>query len=233
MKCEQAMNLMDDYLDSELLPDCGDRLQEHLDHCQSCNGTLNSFQSLKSQAASLPLAITPQRDLWPEIAHRLVVADFPKQLPELKTDLKKSNWRHAMRFWPWVAAAALCCMLAVFLSMHYASRQQSGETPKLSGARETENVLPDQQKQETAAALLNGTQQQGAKPGTGWSATSLGNGPGYRAYLVDFPTRVFVSNSGAYAVYTKLDSSSPLESSQVLRFEPDGTVSSWQPSPSF
>ncbi len=229
MKCEQAMEWMDEYLDSELPRDGCDQLQEHLTHCQGCSGTVHSLHTLKSQAASLPRTITPQRDLWPEIASRIVVADFPKRVPRSESDLRKPNWRRAVRFWPWIAAAALCCTLFVFFSMRSGSRQQSGETAKLSGERETGNILPDQDKQETAAILPNGTQQQRAKPGTGLSPSSLGNGTGYRAYLLDFLTRVFVSNSGAYAVNSQYDSSFHPESSQVLRFEPDGTISSWEP----
>ena len=216
MKCEQAMNLMDDYLDSELLPDRCDQFQEHLAHCQSCSGSLQSFQSLKSQAASLPQAIIPQRDLWPEIANRIVVAEFPKRLPELKTDLRKSNWRRAVRFWPWIAAAGMCCVLVVFLSMRPAARQQGVETAKPSVERETGSVLPRQDiKREAPAALPNGTWQQRVKPGMGLKPESLKYDPGYRSYF--------------YAVSTKLDPSNSLESSRVLRFEPDGTVSSWEP----
>ncbi len=229
MKCEQAIKWIDDCLDSELLPDCCDHLQEHLAHCQGCSSTLHSFQSLKNQAASLPRAITPQRDLWPDIAGRLIVAEFPKRLPDLKSNVRKPTWRRAVRYWPWIAAAALCCTLLLFLSPHFASRQQSGETAKVSGGRQIGNVLPDQPKQETATVLPNVSQQQRAKAETGLNPQSWEYVPDYRAYLLDSRTRVFVSNSGAYAVHSQYDSSNRPGSGQILRFEPDGTVSSWEP----
>lgn len=217
MKCEQVMELMDDFLDSELPPDSCDHLQEHLAHCRSCSSTLHSFQSLKSQAASLPQTITPQRDLWPEIANRLIVADLPRQFHKFKSDQRKPNWRRAVRFWPWVAAAALCCTLCLFFSMRPGSRQRGGEAAKLSNGPETGKIVPDQNKKEIPAALPlpNGTWQERVKPGMGLKPESLEYDPGYRSYF--------------YAVTTKLDPSNHLESSRVLRFEPDGTVSSWEP----
>ena len=53
--------------------------------------------------------------------------------------------------------------------------------------------------------------------------------PGYRAYLIDSPTGFLFQISGHMLSIRDMTRPFIPESSQVLRFEPDGTVSSWAP----
>ena len=69
--CAWTTQRLDDFVDAELGPDEQRRVEAHLEECPRCRADEASLRALLDEVAALPRSITPDRDLWPEIADRL------------------------------------------------------------------------------------------------------------------------------------------------------------------
>jgi hypothetical protein len=69
--CEKVLGLLNDYADGELSAEETRAAQEHLASCAGCRAALDEIHTLLAQAASLPSAIEPSRDLWEGIESRI------------------------------------------------------------------------------------------------------------------------------------------------------------------
>ncbi len=71
MTCEQALTLLDDYVDGELAEAEHQELELHLASCEACHKEERALRALLAEAATLKRDRVPARDLWPPIAERL------------------------------------------------------------------------------------------------------------------------------------------------------------------
>jgi anti-sigma factor RsiW len=71
MTCEEALARLDDFVDGELEEAEFQEIELHLAACGTCAQEARELRALVEQAAGLPRARAPQRDLWPGIAARL------------------------------------------------------------------------------------------------------------------------------------------------------------------
>jgi len=71
MTCEQALKLLDDYIDGELAEGPHQELELHLATCEACRKEEHALRALLAEAATLKRDRVPARDLWPAIAERL------------------------------------------------------------------------------------------------------------------------------------------------------------------
>jgi len=71
MTCEQALKLLDDYIDGELAEGPHQELELHLATCEACRKEGHALRALLAEAATLKRDRVPARDLWPAIAERL------------------------------------------------------------------------------------------------------------------------------------------------------------------
>lgn len=74
MNCTEVNDRCDRYLDGRLDPSEADAVREHLENCRSCADEFGFLRGLREQAATLPRALDPPRDLWPGIAQRIAEA---------------------------------------------------------------------------------------------------------------------------------------------------------------
>jgi hypothetical protein len=82
MTHEQALERLDDFACGEL-PDIERvMVQRHVDTCGECQAEVEAIQALLAEAATLPRAIAPPRDLWAGIAPRLEARDTPALVME-------------------------------------------------------------------------------------------------------------------------------------------------------
>lgn len=71
MSCEEAIDRLDEYVDGTLPERDLHEVELHLHGCAGCREEERLLRSLLAQAAALPRAIEPPRDLWPAIANRI------------------------------------------------------------------------------------------------------------------------------------------------------------------
>lgn len=71
MSCEEAIDRLDEYVDGTLSERDLHEVELHLHGCAGCREEERLLRSLLAQAAALPRAIEPPRDLWPAIADRI------------------------------------------------------------------------------------------------------------------------------------------------------------------
>jgi hypothetical protein len=71
MTCAVVRERLDDYVDGELEAPALHELELHLASCPSCRAEERELRALLAQAAALPRAMSPGRDLWPEIQDAL------------------------------------------------------------------------------------------------------------------------------------------------------------------
>jgi anti-sigma factor RsiW len=136
-------NQLSDYLDDEL--PTGERiaLEAHLQTCQDCSDLLEQLRGVAVRARALG-GISPQRDLWPDIARRIGATPRREQSAEL---VLRPRWSRRWSFSiPQLAAAAIALMTlsggAVWLARGPAERvpvaavptQPSGPVPAVNAA---------------------------------------------------------------------------------------------------
>ena len=135
MNCEEAIKLMDGYLDGELDPITNQAIEEHLRDCHNCNQAYETHRSLilamgnatpyyKAPAglreriqASLreEIAERPTRDLAPDAQ-----PPFSRKRPESRTLLLGTPWN-----WLGLAAAII---LAAIIAFNFLPQRQRPET---------------------------------------------------------------------------------------------------------
>ena len=71
MTHDTTLDLLDDYVSGELAPREERDVRRHLMACDDCRAEEQALRALLDEAAALPAAIDPPRDLWAQIAPRL------------------------------------------------------------------------------------------------------------------------------------------------------------------
>lgn len=71
MKCREAQQLLDDYVDGSLGQAGRTALEDHLKGCAGCRSEATQLQVLLDSAGGLSTEINPGRDLWPCIHDRI------------------------------------------------------------------------------------------------------------------------------------------------------------------
>jgi hypothetical protein len=104
MRCAEAQDRLDDYVDGTLPQAQLHEMELHLAECAACRGEESRLRRLLDQAAALPRDMKPGRDLWPAIAARLEEGAVGAEAPERAA----RSWRS-----PVALAAAAAVLLAV------------------------------------------------------------------------------------------------------------------------
>jgi hypothetical protein len=71
MTCEQALTLLDDYVDGGLTEAEHQELELHIASCEACRKEERSLRAFLADAVTLKRDRVPARDLWPAIEQRL------------------------------------------------------------------------------------------------------------------------------------------------------------------
>jgi anti-sigma factor RsiW len=107
MTCDQFAERLADYLEGDLPAAGRDAMDAHASTCAECRQVMAELESLRVDAASLPL-LEPSRDLWAGIAERIDARVLPLDASRpARTTTVRRTWRH-----PAVAAAALVLVTA-------------------------------------------------------------------------------------------------------------------------
>lgn len=107
LDCDAFAARLSDYLDGDLPAAAHDAMDAHASACAECGQLLSELESLRVDAASLPL-LEPSRDLWAGIAERIDARVLPLDAPRAaRMAGARRAWRH-----PAVAAAALVLVTA-------------------------------------------------------------------------------------------------------------------------
>ena len=72
MTCSEIDERLDDYVDGTLSEGEFQEVELHLAACADCRAAEEQLRQVLARAAALPRERTPRRDLWPEVAERLV-----------------------------------------------------------------------------------------------------------------------------------------------------------------
>ena len=97
LSCEEALDLLEPYLDGDLPPDEAGRVRRHLDGCPACAAELSLAARIQSELRALP-----QPDCPPEVIERVRRAGRGEVVPFPSRD-RAPRWRIA-------AAAALVAL---------------------------------------------------------------------------------------------------------------------------
>lgn len=68
MKCEKFLLDLDRFVDGDLEESLSEAMQNHRDGCSACAKEHDFALALQVRISSMPRAVEPTRDLWPEIA---------------------------------------------------------------------------------------------------------------------------------------------------------------------
>jgi predicted anti-sigma-YlaC factor YlaD len=96
--------LLDAFVDGELTPAEGQRVERHLGGCATCRQTVLELRHLVASASSLPRQIEPARDLYPHIAERVGRHDSVTTTVPAIVSTRRA---------PWVGLAAAVLIFAV------------------------------------------------------------------------------------------------------------------------
>jgi len=120
MSCQEAIDRLDEYVDGTLSERDLHEVELHLHGCAGCREEERLLRSLLAQAAALPRAIEPPRDLWPAIAGRIAAgAARPRA----------ASWWAPMALA--VAAALVMVLAATLLRRQGPSRSPAALVPAL------------------------------------------------------------------------------------------------------
>ena len=104
--CDGFTAQLAEYLDSDLSESGRVAMSAHAAGCAACGALLSELESLRMEAAALPL-LEPSHDLWAGIAERIDARVLPLDAPRGARTVVRRSWRH-----PAVAAAALVLVTA-------------------------------------------------------------------------------------------------------------------------
>ncbi|MFL6232980.1 MAG: anti-sigma factor [Thermoanaerobaculia bacterium] len=115
LPCEEALDLLEPYLDGDLPPGEADRVRRHLDACPACAAELALAARIQRELRALP-----QPDCPPEVIERVRAAGRGEVVPFPGRD-RAPRWR--------IAAAAALVALAVgggplFVHVQHVQQQQ-------------------------------------------------------------------------------------------------------------
>ena len=120
MTCEQLDERLADWLEQEVDSHTDAALARHAASCARCGALVNDLRSIRRAAASLP-ALTPSRDLWPEIEARI-------QAPVI-TLPSRAVGRAPRSTWWWMGAAA-AGLVAVTAGVTYLVTKNADTAPE-------------------------------------------------------------------------------------------------------
>ena len=113
MMHDSAMHLTEDELhdaaDGTDRPAEAGRVARHLMHCASCRAEVERIRELLTLAASLPRAIEPPADLWPDIRSRIRAQPGGVAASTMASRSRWGSFAHNPR---WLAAAAVLLVVA-------------------------------------------------------------------------------------------------------------------------
>ncbi len=135
LDCDEFAAQLADYLDGELSAGARAAMTAHASSCAACGQLLAEIESLRLDAATLPL-LEPSRDLWAGIAERIDARVLPLDAPRTaRVAAVRRTWRH-----PAVAVAALVLITA---GVTHVWTRLSYETPVVaSGGSQQVAVAP-------------------------------------------------------------------------------------------
>jgi anti-sigma factor (TIGR02949 family) len=113
MNCSEVVSRIDGYLDGRLRPEDEEALRNHIAECPACAEEADAVKDLRRRAARLPRSLDPPRDLWPEIATRIVA----------ETVVRGRFVRRAL-----MAAAAVALLVGSVVTAYMVGRGQTGST---------------------------------------------------------------------------------------------------------
>jgi len=109
LSCEEARDLMFDYLDNHLSPSQTERLLAHLSACADCRAELDERKSMLALIADV--AVEPPAALHYNIMR--AIADIPQDAPESGAKILTDKKR---RFIPWGTVAAACAAVMILIA---------------------------------------------------------------------------------------------------------------------
>jgi predicted anti-sigma-YlaC factor YlaD len=115
MKHDQAMKLLDDYLDALLPREEAEAVEAHLEDCDECRDEVETLRAILADAKELPRSIAPARDLWPAIDARLDATPIRE----------RTLW--SMRY-PLAAAAALMIAISSALTAYLVNEREAASS---------------------------------------------------------------------------------------------------------
>lgn len=80
MHCEQATDLLDDWMAGRLDPGTAQVVEAHLEACPSCRLDADAARALAPVLPSLPRSVPPSRELWADIERR-ITQPSPRRVP--------------------------------------------------------------------------------------------------------------------------------------------------------
>lgn len=120
MKCSDVESRLDDYVDGALPEEEAVVVEAHLERCAACQNTAAEIRALLKQASVLPREITPRRDLWQDIAHRIEAA--PTDEETRPGAHRGSRARAALRLGVPLAAAAVVLVSVLLFPLEKEAR---------------------------------------------------------------------------------------------------------------
>jgi hypothetical protein len=121
LDCDEFAAKLADYLDGDLPAGVQVAMATHASSCAECERLLSEIESLRMDAAALPL-LEPSRDLWAGIAERIDARVLPLETSRTaRVAAARPTWRRAA-----VAAAALVLITA---GVTHVWTRRSYETP--------------------------------------------------------------------------------------------------------
>jgi hypothetical protein len=135
MTCEQLDLLLDAYLDRTLDVERRRELDDHLEGCASCRTAVAEMRLVLSAAGSLPKSITPPRNLWPDVAARLVPRDD-------RSPARAVAWT---RWAPLAAAAVLLVTVTAVVTFRLSRPDAPNAGPATSAHAPVEGFAADRE----------------------------------------------------------------------------------------
>lgn len=142
MNCHEMKKYLQDYVGGDLTPAQAQSAEQHLENCAACRAEVESLRALLADFHTLPRAIAPARDLWPEIEARL-----PQ--PAAASEQKRNRFEEILNglaekvralfrpraLWVWRGALAAAFVLLVYLAslLYLRTGQSAWEVASLAG----------------------------------------------------------------------------------------------------
>jgi hypothetical protein len=142
MRCEEALAQLGDFVDGELAEAQFQEIELHLAACAACADQARALRALVARAATLPRALSPERDLWPGIAERIQQASRPVARARVE------------RPWTWRVLAAAAVLVMATLWWRADHRVPTSPLPAPGGAVQFASLEVDRDYERAAAELL-------------------------------------------------------------------------------
>jgi hypothetical protein len=154
MTCDGFAAKLAEYLDGDLSESGRVAMSAHAAGCADCGAFLSELESIRMEAASLPL-LEPSHDLWAGIAERIDARVLPLDAPRSARAAVRRTWAH-----PAIAAAALVIATAGITHVWTRSSLQSAPSTAAQIAAAPVVVKPSPSSGESSAEKMNTMQEQ-------------------------------------------------------------------------